>query len=618
MSPRGLVWGLSFALALVMLAPPLHAEGWNGTISLGYVGESRSGNEDSYRTQMGLSDGLWLEDLELRWRPAEESQSSFELEAGGFGDAEPSEYARLRYELDSPWTFQLDYDRREAFYGLIDPVLAVNRDEWAITRWRGQVRWDGWRAAQLGLDLRYYERSGWATRSHWGLNELVPLRVNFDQSMTEVALKLETKTLPVKLVFEQGFSMYERNDRYSPAGTDPGSSNTFEEASTTRSDEIDTPTSRLLLTYGKRRTEVAGSFLYSPSSLDSSGLTTFGYGVEGGSFGQIAFVDDLLGSADFDTLAGNLRFAYRFAPQWKVRLIGMYRDRSTDTSLLGSRILRLTSPLGDVNDIVGPIDDRNVLDVQEQRLRGEVEWSANAWSVWAGAFFGSRETDWRLRSDTDNRVTRDGDGFLLGFGYRPSTRLRLSGEYEHGAFDRYAFRTEPRDVDRLQLQAEIGLAKGFSLRLQGRLEEGENPREVAGLDHSADSYAIHLDWNAKDGDTGFGLGLDSAAIRTTTDLVLPNGDDGRSIYDLDLLTPTLWGRVGMGRAHLNGNVVWVDDRGDTWPVSSWIFRARVGFDLTEQTEISVFGEYYDYDEERTDVDDYDTTRYGVALRWSFE
>lgn len=620
-------------LAVTLGNSALVAQGWSGSLGIAAIGQSTDGSPASFFTQTQLDKGLTLEELRLRYEGEEGSE--FTLEARGFGDAEPSEAARLDWKLASPWRLSFDYDHRESFFGLQTTELGLRSDEWEIDRFRASVEYDGWKAARLGLDLRAYERSGTVVRPLFGLNALYPLAVDLDETMQEVAFRLETRaTGRVRLLFEQALATYERNNQRRPAdeldlsGSDP---DLFAGASDSREEQRDVPTTRVTVTYGGDGVEVIGSLLWSPGELEGPGIVSEAFGIGGGSIGRVEFIDQVIGSADLDVFNGNLRLGFRLAPAWVLRLEGEVRDRSTDAALLGQRLVRITNPLGGEFELGATINESTLFDVSEDHERLTLEWKGGGWTVWGGAFVAGRDVDWRIGSeDPGFSAQRDSDGFLLGAAW---SRGAVSGsaEYERGDFEELVFRTDPETVDRLSLRLSAALGGGWDLSLRGRVEEADNPAAdpdrldlldpagvPAGLDRSSDAFGLGLTWNCSDGVTGIGLDLDQLDLTTETGLVLPGAAAGLSLYDLSLLTTTLHGRTEAGRARISGSVTRLDDSGDTWPLESWIARARVGMEVAPRTELAVFGEYWSYDEERADLDDYDVTRWGVAFHWRFE
>lgn len=626
------LWILGLMIGLAA-TPVGAAEGWSGSLGIAGIAQDESGSEGSFKTQTQLEEGIFLENLRLHHEG--EDGGVFDVRAWGFGDAEPTWHADVRWKSAGDWKLGFRFDRRESFFQLETTELGLRSDDWEIERWRGTIEWDGWKAATLGLDLRYHERTGTVNRPLLGLNALYLLAVDLDETLQEATFRLETKDLPVSILFEQSLANYERRNDRRPAdpevlfGQDP---DLFAAARDSRRDERDVPTSRLLVTWGNPRVEIAGSVLYSPADFDTPGDVSSSFDIDGGEVGRIEFVDEVMGSADLDTFAGDVRLGVLLAPQWTLRLEGMVRDRSTDATLLGRRLIRVVDPLGNPFELAALLDESTFFDVTDDRERVTLEWRNGGYTAWGGAFVAQRDVSWRISPDEplpegvpERDVVRDTDGFLVGFAWN---RGRVTGnvEYERGDFEDFVFRTDPETVDRLALRLRSALGNGWEISARGRIEESDNRQEVAALDHSSDAFGVGLGWASSKATSSFGLDLDVIDLTTVTDLVLPGEDpeilDLRapsiSRYDLSLRTLGLHGHTELGKARLSGSATRVEDDGDTWPVDSWIARARVGFEVAARTELAILGEYWSYDEERAEADDYDVTRLGLAVNWRFE
>ncbi|MEE8523039.1 MAG: hypothetical protein V3T72_03835 [Thermoanaerobaculia bacterium] len=207
--------------------------------------------------------------------------------------------------------------------------------------------------------------------------------------------------------------------------------------------------------------------------------------------------------------------------------------------------------------------------------------------------------------------------------------VKGSVEYEHGTFDDLVFRTDPETVDRLSLRLRAAFGGGWQVRVHGRLSDAENPRPAVAAgdfadldrvatDQSSETWGAGLDWSSDDGKNAVGIGLDLSDFTSDIDLVLPDGSADVSRYDLSLITARLHGRTEIGKVRIAGSALRLDDSGDTWPVTSWIARARIGFMVRSDVELTAFGEYWTYDEDRALRDDFDVIRYGLGFRWSFQ
>jgi len=590
--------------------------GWTGQIGGAYVFQSSSGNEDSFLTQYNLNEGFVLEELELIY-DGETAADRFYLEASGFGDASPSESARLGFRFHNGIGVFVDYDRRESFFRLAESDLSLRSDDWEIARWKGRLTIDSWKPLAAVVTLRRYDRTGTTLRPLYGLNELYSLGTTLDESMTEGAISLETRTLPVLIEFEQAWARYERSNRTFAADDsalvvdDP---DLLDEATRLYDDTQDVPTSRLTVSYGNRRFEGLATVLYSDAELDSGGAGLTSFAVGGGPIGTIEFIDQVVGSASTETLFGAVNLGFKLSSSWTLRLAGESRDATTDAGLLGQRIVRAMSPLGGAIEISAPVDDNGVYDHTDSEVRLRVEFRRPQWSLWAGGFSAGRDVAWRRTVDDDLfEVDRTSDGFVAGGSWNPGKVVDLSLEYERGDFERYVFRTDPRTVDRIVLKFRSRIGEHWQLSAHARSESADNPSDVAGLDHRANPYGIAASWSGAGGKSAAGVDLERIDIETETGLVLPSGEPGLSRYDLDVASFSAWGDWRSRRVRLHGSGTYLDDRGDTWPLVSWNAMVRVTVQGSHGLEYGVFVEHWSYDDELADLDDFDVTRSGVTL-----
>jgi hypothetical protein len=101
----------------------------------------------------------------------------------------------------------------------------------------------------------------------------------------------------------------------------------------------------------------------------------------------------------------------------------------------------------------------------------------------------------------------------------------------------------------------------------------------------------------------------------TSDVGLALPAAGTSRYDTSLLNVFAKARVPLGPLRLDVSGGWVEDRGETWPLTSWVADGRLSLPLPARFELSGFVQYRRYDEKNADHDDYEVTRIGVAVTW---
>ena len=458
-------------------------------------------------------------------------------------------------------------------------------------------------------------------RPLYGLNELYPIGIDLDEAMHEWTLRLVTRTLPVRLEFEQSMASYTRKNRPFATG-DPaigGDPDELADITSNVVDEMDSvPTTRFIASYSSKRFEGVASLLWRSADLDVTGGEAETFLIGGGDIGTFNLIDRALGSASQDTFAGALSLGFKLASHWTLRLSGDYRDGSSNSQIAIDRVLRVTSPLGGDNIFRSSYEDDGFFDFTDSSARLTLEYRGNSWALWGGGSLGSREASWRL---TDDETTVDGErdstGYLLGASWSPSKAVDLNLELDRGDFDEYIFRIEPETVDRATLKLRTRLGGGWRLDLHGRYVTSDNPPEVAGLDTKSTPYGIAGSWTSSDGSSSVGLDLEQYSFKTDTGLVLPSGDPGRSIYELDLSTATLYGHTRFGIFGLSGSATYLTDDGDSWPVDAWNGRLRLTLYGASGLEYSALVQYWSYDEVQRDIDDFDVIRYGLAVNWRF-
>jgi len=613
---------VAFSLLLVLM-PPGEAQEWEGSGGAAYLWQSTDGSLDSFQSQTNLSDGFMLEDLSLLYRDSDGAVSDFKLHAWGFGDANPAEAARLELRLASGYLLRLDYDRRESFFYLAGGDLALRADSWDITRFRGELIIDAWRPLEISLSYRTVRRDGTVHRPNYGLNELYPVRFDLDETLNEATLRLVTRTLPVRLVLEQSLADLERRNRPFPAGDsaigvpDP---DLLDGVGSTLVQRVDgEPTTRLVASYSNRSFEGVASLLWRSSDLGISGSASQRYLIGGGDIGTMELVDDVLGSAQHDAFSGALALGFALAPRWSLRRHGDHRDGSTDSTLLTERLLRVVNPAGDATEWGATFDDKGMLDFQDSSARLTLEYRADTWALWAGGGAASREVSWGTSDDQmPYEAKRDASGFLAGGSWKMGRRLDLSLELQRGDFDEHVFRTDPETVDRATLRLRSELGRGWQLALHGRYLSAQQENGGADLDMTSTTFGVACTWSSPDGRSTAGLDLERYSLTTDTLLVLPGGAPGRSRYDLDLTTMTLFGHTRAGRVGVSGSLTYLSDDGDTFPVDAWNGSVRVTLYGSGSLEYSALAQLWSYDEALADLDDFDVLRYGLAVTWRFE
>ncbi|MDD5562168.1 MAG: hypothetical protein PHQ91_00500 [Thermoanaerobaculaceae bacterium] len=606
-----------------------------GSIGVGYAWLHQSGNRNAFASQYDLSQGLFLENLQLDLRRALAGFDRFEVKASGFG-GDPFQHASLRVvDWDREWTLNLDYTRREAVLPSPSLDLALaggaapgtpgldDGGRFSISRWTGSLTWDGWKAARLRLDLRDVQRSGSRLVPFYGLGGPYVARTSLDERVQEAGISLETRSWPVKLLIEQDVTKYTReprggvgNNGQPLTGADPDLLATY----TIGRDSNTVPTTRLSAVYTSGRFEFLGQGLYRRDRLDANhdhDLTSFAIG--GGAVGQISYLDALMGSADTDTKLADLRLGFAATPWLTLRARGHWADVATDSTLVGLNALQLTGPGGTL-DFSVPVDDRGYLDRTDKDVAGEADLHSGPFGLVVAYHDGSREIAWRHGGDyAPAGVTRDASGWSATASLALGRTLTAKVGYDDSSFERYVFRTDPETVTRLWAKLSARPAAGWEIDAHGSRERMDNPSQVAALNRPTDALGVAATYTAAGGAFA-SLSVDSLTL--TSDVAIsywaPLLTAAVSHYETDLLTTSLRAALPIGKAlRLSGGGVYLKDRGDTLPFTSRAYDLEVETSGPFATRLAIFGNRWTYDLKSLPDQNYDVTRYGISVRRRF-
>lgn len=614
---------LGLCIGVAVLSVPVLAQ-WTGEIAGGYVWQNYTGNQNVFITQYGLRPGWVLDNFDLAYAPKAGATQTFGVQASGFGGAEPDQHGSIFFNASGGWRFALNYDRQFSFFSVPGGSFNYQNDQWAFRRWKGSVVWDGWSAAKLTLNLRYTARSGYSYRPFFGMATQYAMKDNFDQTMKEAAFRIETKTLPVYLSFEQSYARYDREDRWSPAS--PYSlygapTNWLVGLDTPRQDKTNVPASRLIASYRNDWVDVSGSFLYAKADMTSSGTRTAIFDLQKGTVGQAQYIDSLIGSASQDTRAANVDVAVKLGAGWSVSLAGDYRDATQDANLFGANSIKFGRPGGNWVTISQQMTDQGFFDVKDTLGRLEITKKGNGWSAWGGYQTLSRDVSYgNLTADPNTK--RTGDGWFVGGSWARTPALQVDAEYQHGTFEQYVFRTDPDLAQRFTFHLNSRLGGGWQIGARARWEQTTNPANISNLRRQTQGAGVTAAWANKSGTAGFGITADSLSVKARTNTLLPAGltrVPWVSAYDIDVLAIGANGHIKVGKVYFDADLAYLRNSSQNQPVTGWNGGVKAAVDVFKNGQVIFFGQYRSYVEEwdALSLDNYYMRRYGVSLRWRF-
>lgn len=589
-------------VCLLLNAPSVFAADWDWNVGLGWVWQDRA--EGAFATHTGLDSGLLVDRIELSKTSGDDQKPLFTLDAAGFGSAEPSNHLRMRWTPTRDWTITAELDERKSIF-----EGALRADDWRVRRGQIGLDWRPGQFLQAGLKLRRVERDGSRHRPLFALGELYPIVDDLDDSFDELVLRFGTRNLPFQIDLEHSIRSQTRLNHRSPDGPlafepDP---DVLDAITTSRRVDQDLPTTRLTASWANRRFEVATTIFVADGDVDATGVETTSFDIDGGRVGSVDFIDDLVGSASLDSRIIALRAGWQLSSDWSLAFTSDLRRSTTDSNLLGERLLRVTNPAGDVFDIATPLDESSAFEVEEKRSRLELRWDREDLRAWVGAHLSDREVS------TASGQPSEGDGLVVGLGWKPGQHFRGWVEFASDDIERHVFRVDPENVDRLSFRLDSRLEGGLRFALSGQVTEADGG--PASLDRNSTRTTLSFGYAAKN-NASVGLDLGINDLDLDTNLELPDGSREVSTYDLQLVTIGLHGSMDVGKGHkLSCRLNHYQDNGNTWPVDGWNAQVGLALDLAGPVDIEATVERWSWNEARRDDQDFDTSRFGLVLIW---
>jgi len=637
---------LLFIALAALLSPPAGAEDTVVDIEAGYQWVEVEGNQDLYRTQVDEADGFVLRGFSLTTVDSSDDPGLFDrlrIDASGFGGS-PSGRFSLSSGLARTYRLRLSYLHLESFSalpGFANPFL----DQGVVP---GQHTWERDRdLVDLELELlpgrTFTPIVGYSWNRYQGPRRTTyfmgedefQLASDLDETEQEFRAGLSFAAGHFHGTLIQGWRDSESSERLAlvpgaGAGNDPGEvlghEVSLDAYSRKEESEAETPVTRA---------HVAGTV---GDSLDLT--ATF---VHADSEGETRSDEALTGSLVSFTLSrffAGLDESVRSStenPAWRGELTARYRLGRTLS--LDGRFLRhhrelegwaLVSSLyletlnfsgADPRDISRLVEAETGYERDEQlldlRLTAHDVGPFTFWAAWNDV---DQELD--LEADVAEIIIPGGQSGLYERGVsRYAFGFDVSGDNAELSFD---WGTEDADtavvrtdfLERDRVRARFSFRPGEAVRVTGTAEiiEAENGAEGIGFSADTEHYAVDLEVTPVD---AFGVRVAYDSYDTSSEVTVRRPED----FGLDLSLHAERGEVVeagiMGKAGsftYDAGYSTLENRGSFGFELDRIF-SRLGVDFTDTIGASVEVETWDYREQSFTLADFDSTRYGVYLRW---
>ena len=488
------------------------------SFEVGYRWTSKvDGNEQMYRSQVNLSDGVRLFNsyLTMRSEPRTGLFDRLDLSVNNIGD--PYDTLRLNISRMDAYEFRASYRDMNYFNyisSFANPLLG-----------KGIV------FPQHNLDVHYrmsdfelrlfphrkivpfagYSRNsgsgpGYTTIAMTGDQFL--LKTQWDYTADEFRGGVQFNLAKLNLTVEQGYRFLKNHTSLSDAGQPAGNQGnlpffgkdvTLTSFSTQQNGSVKLPTSRIVARYAPLgNLRMTGRYLYTMGDSETS--------VGAKSAGTLFSLEDLLAySAASDSLKGKAKkpnhngsFLVEYSPLSRITVTDAFDvlDYHISGEALRSTVYANAASLlgGDPQTSVSVSDLQNSR-FAYSRVRNQAEVEVDVYrglALRAGHRY--TFTDVTVQDDEPGESTESdmtSQTGIFGLVYRPNTRLRVGFDYENNRSNEPLTRTDLFDYDQFNLDARFGAWKGFSIN--GRLAVRRNSNDASDID-----LRSH-DWNFSGG-----------------------------------------------------------------------------------------------------------------------
>jgi hypothetical protein len=537
-------WILLGCLALFAPAAAQDDKSWSGSVDLGYRSVSVDGNEDAYRTDVNLSDGLRLFNFDYSYQPLESGiLDDLEMYATGVG-GDPYTAGGLRLRKTGRYDLSLGYRSSVYFY----------RDDGFFFSPQGDLHsWDArrefadlslkiqatkWLRLRLGADRM--ERTGASTTTRDVQSNVFVLARPVDQQASSYWLGADFRFGWADLTLEQRARSYENRwlmTTSSATGVGPGSS-VLDDYRQLQVQDGDSPVSRVVFA-GAPLERLRFSLGY--SRIDSE----MKYDVQGdwdGLDGTAAPYQTVLannGTVQRDSDLLDFEVIYGITP--RLDLAFDYRRRSYDQTGTIDYLEQQTGGAGDGDYVVqGSLPYK--LDLDMAGLT--VDWRLKkAWSLMGGVGLQTRDADMALSGppvETQRRFLR------AGVGYRPGPKLDFSLKLENTEDEDPYTPVSPTDIQRVVLRGRVLPGKDVTIGFHVKDESRENllsyplsvptddtppATEISTAVFDVRSWGFLVGWGIDPVDLS--LGYTRTEISSNADIVYITGFAFTPILDVD-------------------------------------------------------------------------------------
>ncbi|NOZ14230.1 MAG: hypothetical protein GXO69_11430 [Acidobacteria bacterium] len=598
-------------------------------VSFGYSFLSSEGDSPWFRNHYDSSDGFLLQNLKLNVRNPDTGSwfETMSLEARAGDRLGTGRVVRFSLKKTGRYSFTLKQSWNRDYFN--DDVYNYGANNRNLTRnyVSAEFRWTGFRNFALIAGYGLVQTKGAMNQPFTEWNDIYALRLNRDTDRQRYTAGLDYHKGALKLIFRQSWVTVDEKSRYQDGTVTGEGFSTFGTVLTPlRSGRVKStiPISSTKLEYSGRKWWASVRFSHSDATIDNDVVDLKQY-VFSDYGSRTDFLMTFAGNSDAPTNEAGLNMSVQAFDSLVVSYDLSWRELKTDTTLNVDRTMLLygtsDSPLVTTSDSVA-----SGFYYRNRRLNHGLSFKYSPKQEW-DITLSLRQLDGHLRHFTSENGESDEiiDEDYTTNHVELSSRYRLSAgnvkaSVFHESIDNPVYRTAGDKRNGYSLSGDWMISDSVSWNMMVQNAKLKNNNPGIQLDRNSTLLDTSLQFSLAKG-FALGIGYTMMKLDFSNNLLFNENEVPASsieAYNTNQKGVYAFGTFSAERLSGRVSFFYLDDTGSSFPLSHWNGIASCQYKLTKTLYGLLSLRYYDYNENASNIHDYNVNQFVVGIRWLFQ
>ena len=597
-------------------------------VSFGYTFLS---SEDSpyFKNHYDFSNGAMLQDLKMVVRNPDAGSwfGTMSLESRAGDRLDTGRVVRFSLKKAGRYSFTLKQSWNRDFFADAAYNYGANNRNLTRNNVSAEFRWTGFKNFALIAEYGLVKTKGTGNQPYTEWNDIYALRLNRDISRERYTAGLDYHKGAFKLMLRQSWVTVDEKSRYQDGTVSGTGLSTFDTALTpSRSGTVE---STILIS--SARLEYAGNswwasvrYSHSDATIDNDVVDLKQY-VFSDYGSRTDFLMTFAGSSDAPVDDAGLSVSVQAMDSLVVSYDLNWRELKTDTMLNSERTMMLygtsDSPL-----VTASNSTDSGFYYHNRRLNHGLSFKYQPQRQW-DVTLSLRQVDGNLRHSASEDGETDG---IIDEDYT-TNRVEFAGRYRlsagsvkasvfHESIDNPVYRTAGDKRDGFSISGDWMISDSVSWNVvyQDATLKNDNPTLLLNRDTTLldSSFQFTLTKGA-----ALGVGYTLMKLDFSNNLLF-NEDEvpvsSAEAYNTDQSGVYAFGSFTANRFTGRVSFFYLDDSGSSFPLSHWNGVASCQYKISRTLYGLLSVRYYDYNEDASNVRDYNVNQFVVGIRWLFQ